>query len=90
MTRKFGERAAINAPIQGTASDIVKVAMIQVAAQVPLPMILQVHDELIFEGSDSELEKYRPLVQKIMEGISILKVPLKANAAIGKNWDEAH
>jgi DNA polymerase-1 len=88
--RKFGERAAINAPIQGTASDIVKMAMIEVSKKVDLPMILQVHDELIFEASDEHLRSSQALVKKIMEEVTVLKVPLKANAAIGNNWDEAH
>jgi DNA polymerase-1 len=88
--RKFGERAAINAPIQGTASDIVKMAMIEVAKKIDLPMILQVHDELIFEGTAEKLSENLPAVKKIMETVTLLKVPLKANAAIGDNWDEAH
>lgn len=90
MIKKFGERAAINAPIQGTASDIVKKAMIEVEAQVKLPMILQVHDELVFEASPAELEANVKKVVHIMENVAQLKVPLKANYAIGPNWDEAH
>jgi DNA polymerase-1 len=90
MIQKFGERAAINAPIQGTASDIVKKAMIEVAAQVPLDLILQVHDELIFEGTPTDIEKYRGQVVKIMESVAPLRVPLKVNSAVGPNWDEAH
>lgn len=90
MIRKFGERAAINAPIQGTAADIVKKAMIQVDRQTKLKMILQVHDELLFEGQQSELEQAKPEVVKIMESAFSLKVPLKVNANIGPNWDQAH
>lgn len=90
MIRKFGERAAINAPIQGTAADIVKKAMIQVDRQSKLKMILQVHDELLFEGEQSELEQAKPQVVKIMESAFSLKVPLKVNANIGPNWDQAH
>lgn len=90
MIRKFGERAAINAPIQGTAADIVKKAMIQVFAQVKSKMILQVHDELLFEGTVDLLEKEKPMIVKTMESAASLKVPLKVNAAIGPNWDQAH
>ncbi len=87
--QKFGERAAINAPIQGTAADIVKKAMIDVTAQVDTPMILQVHDELIFEDHIANLEKQKNQIVKIMESVIELKVPLKANSKIGLNWDAA-
>lgn len=90
MLKKFGERAAINAPIQGTASDLVKKAMIDIGHQVPVDMLLQVHDELIFEGTDEDLQKHVPALVKIMEQVMTLKVPLKVNYAIGNNWDEAH
>ncbi len=90
MIKKFGERAAINAPIQGTAADIVKMAMIKVAEKIRIPMILQVHDELIFEGSEDELRAHQSEICQLMAGVTTLKVPLKANAAIGDNWDEAH
>lgn len=86
--QKFGERAAINAPIQGTAADIVKKAMIQIAEQVPVPMILQVHDELIFEASPSEVDLYFQRIKNIMEQVLTIRVPLKVNGATGKNWDE--
>lgn len=88
--KKFGERAAINAPIQGTASDLVKKAMIEVFEKVPLRMILQVHDELIFEETEEKLNKHIPELVSIMENVAALKVPLKVNYAIGNNWDEAH
>lgn len=88
--RKFGERAAINAPIQGTASDIVKMAMVQVGKQVPLPMLLQVHDELIFEGTEEDIQKFQPRIVQLMENTVKLKVPLKVNSATGRNWDDAH
>ncbi len=88
--KKFGERAAINAPIQGTASDLVKKAMIEVAKQVPLTLLLQVHDELIFEGTEDEVQKYKPQVKQIMEQVAQLRVPLKVNMSVGPNWDEAH
>lgn len=88
--KKFGERAAINAPIQGTASDLVKKAMILVNEQIPLPMLLQVHDELIFEGPEDELRHWSPKILQVLESVATLSVPLKANLAIGENWDEAH
>lgn len=87
--QKFGERAAINAPIQGTAADIVKKAMIVIEREVPVPMLLQVHDELIFEGSEDEVKKWQPKIVSLMEEIIPLDVPLKANAAYGKDWDSA-
>lgn len=88
--RKFGERAAINAPIQGTAADLVKKAMIDLQGKIRSEILLQVHDELIFEGPEDLLREESPLIGKIMEGVAALRVPLKVNAAIGLNWDEAH
>ncbi|MGZ3772411.1 MAG: DNA polymerase I [Pseudobdellovibrionaceae bacterium] len=88
--KKFGERAAINAPIQGTASDLVKKAMIEVFEKIPLRMILQVHDELIFEETEENLNKHLTQLVSIMENVAALKVPLKVNYAIGNNWNEAH
>lgn len=90
MMKKAAERAAINAPIQGTASDLVKKAMIDIANNVNVAMLLQVHDELIFEGTEAELTAQIPEIVKIMEGAMQLSVPLKVNYAIGNNWDEAH
>lgn len=88
--KKFGERAAINAPIQGTAADLVKLAMIELDQKIKIPMLLQVHDELIFEGEEADLKAASTEIVKIMEGVVKLKVPLKVNFAIGKNWDTAH
>lgn len=88
--KSFGERAAINAPIQGTASDLIKKAMIEIAKDVQVPIILQVHDELIFEASRDHLERDQEKIRSIMENAMTLSVPLKVNLAIGKNWDEAH
>lgn len=88
--KKFGERAAINAPIQGTASDLVKKAMIEVFEKVPVRMLLQVHDELIFEETEANLQHHVPQLVSIMENVAKLRVPLKVNYAIGDNWDEAH
>jgi DNA polymerase-1 len=90
MVRKFGERAAVNAPIQGTASDLVKKAMIAVDGNVPAKMILQVHDELIFETDETQVESACVSIKNAMESINILKVPLNVNVGAGKNWDEAH
>lgn len=90
MLKKFGERAAINAPIQGTASDLVKKAMIEVHEKVPVRMLLQVHDELIFEDTEENLKKHTQELVTIMESVAQFKVPLKVNYAIGNNWDEAH
>lgn len=88
--RKAGERAAINAPIQGTASDLVKLAMIQVHQTLPVAMLLQVHDELVFEVADDEADAMMEDVRKVMENVHPLKVPLKVNVGRGKNWDDAH
>lgn len=90
MIRKFGERAAINAPIQGTASDIVKTAMIKVFEEIDIPLLLQVHDELIFECPEDEVDEQMENIKKIMSETTLLNVPLKVNGAFGKNWDEAH
>lgn len=90
MMKKFGERAAINAPIQGTASDLVKMAMIELCADLKVDMLLQVHDELIFEGTEEQIQAQLPWIVKTMENVVKLKVPLKVNYSIGDNWDEAH
>lgn len=93
--RNFGERAAINAPMQGTASDIVKKAMIDIFEKYQdksdsIKMILQVHDELVFEVAESKAEKYAKEVKDIMENVVKLKVPLKVNVSTGKTWFDAH
>lgn len=88
--QKFGERAAINAPMQGTASDIVKKSMIECAKKISLNLLLQVHDELIFEGTAEIIETEINSVTKTMESVAELSVPLKVNAAFGNNWDEIH
>ena len=79
MLKKFGERAAINAPIQGTAADLVKKAMIQLDQECPVPLLLQVHDELVFEAKPEVLEEWTPRIVEIMEHVMTLKVPLKVN-----------
>jgi DNA polymerase-1 len=93
--RGFAERAAINAPIQGGAADIIKRAMIRLpdalgAARLKARPLLQVHDELIFEVPKDEVEKTRAVVKKTMEGAAHLDVPLVVDTGVGDNWDEAH
>ncbi len=93
--RQFAERTAINTPIQGSAADLIKVAMIKVdkafkERNLESAMLLSVHDELIFEVPPDELNIVKKLVKKIMEGVWELKVPLKVNIACGENWAEAH
>ncbi|WP_416261293.1 DNA polymerase I [Gibbsiella quercinecans] len=96
MRRKGAERAAINAPMQGTAADIIKRAMIAVDAWLqdqdkPLVrMIMQVHDELVFEVHESAIEAASQQIRALMEGSMQLAVPLKVDVGVGKNWDEAH
>lgn len=94
MTREFGKRAAMNAPIQGSAADLIKIAMIKVdqamkQANVSSKMLLQIHDELIFLVPDHELEMMKSLVQNAMESAMELKVPLKASLSVGSSWYEA-
>lgn len=93
--RQLGERLAINSPIQGTAADIIKIAMIniwRVIRQKGLKtrMILQVHDELVFEVPEDEIGVVAKIVKDEMEGVIDLAVPLKIEMGIGKNWAEAH
>lgn len=90
MIKKFGERAAINAPIQGTASDLVRLAMIDISRSCKLDMLLQIHDELMFEGTTEAIEEDLKLIIYKMENVAKLKVPLKVNYSIGDNWDESH
>lgn len=90
MVKKFGERAAINAPIQGTASDLVKLAMIKVGDPEGAKMLLQVHDELVFEVESERADELCLEVGSKMERVAQLKVPLKVNTGAGPNWDEAH
>jgi len=95
IIRQAAERTAINTPIQGSAADLIKVAMIKVdealrEKKLESAMLLTVHDELVFEVPPAELDKVTGLIKEIMEGVWELKVPLKINIAKGKNWDEAH
>ena len=93
--RGFAERAAINAPIQGGAADIIKRAMVRLPdalgdAGLGAKMLLQVHDELIFEVPEAEVEETTAVVRSVMEGAAHLDVPLVVDAGTGMNWDEAH
>lgn len=97
--RAFNERAAINARLQGTAADIIRRAMIRMDdalanAKLSAQMLLQVHDELIFEVPDDEVSATLPVVQKVMEDAPFpavtLSVPLQVDARAANNWDEAH
>lgn len=94
--RKAAERAAINAPMQGTAADIIKYAMIQVDQWIAeqnnqdVIMVMQVHDELVFEIKASAVESAQAKIQQLMQDAAKLKVPLLVEAGVGENWDEAH
>jgi DNA polymerase-1 len=93
--RNAAERTAINAPMQGTAADIIKRAMIQVdhwirTEQPPVRMIMQVHDELVFEVADGAVDEASEHIKAIMQGAAELEVPLIVDTGIGDNWDEAH
>ncbi|WP_085246973.1 DNA polymerase I [Gilliamella mensalis] len=96
IERRGAERAAINAPMQGTAADIIKTAMIKVSEWIKsLPvgnirMVMQVHDELVFEVKEELAEQYRTQIKSIMENCYQLSVPLKVDVGMGDNWDEAH
>jgi DNA polymerase I-like protein with 3'-5' exonuclease and polymerase domains len=91
MVRKAGERIAVNSPIQGTAADIIKKAMIDISQKLNVEsqktkMILQVHDELVFEIPDKELKQFAEIVKKVMENAYKLDVPLTVELKSGKNW----
>ncbi|MDE0151384.1 MAG: DNA polymerase I [Bdellovibrionales bacterium] len=92
--KKFGERAAVNASIQGTASDLVKLAMVHLNASVWSRLLIQVHDELLFECPKEGVEYEKTSIQEIMEGEGVeelsLDIPLKVNIGSGSNWDEAY
>lgn len=94
--RKGAERAAINAPMQGTAADIIKMAMIKVDdwiaknASDDVTMMMQVHDELVFEIKEEKVEEHVATITALMENAATLNVPLVVEAGVGENWDEAH
>jgi len=95
--RKAGaERAAINAPMQGTAADLIKLAMIQVQqwiddnSDLKGQVIMQVHDELVFEVPDNEVEKFTKKIPQIMQNVTKLDIPLIVEINAGENWEKAH
>jgi DNA polymerase-1 len=95
VVRGFAERNAINAPIQGSAADLIKAAMIQIfkafeEKNLRSKMILQVHDELVFDVYQPELEVVKSIVKQKMEGAIQLRVPLLVEMGTGNNWLEAH
>ena len=95
MRRQASERTAINAPMQGTAADIIKLAMISVdrwifAEQLQCRMTMQVHDELVLEVPDNELDLVVLGLKQRMEGAAELRAPLVVDVGVGNNWNEAH
>ena len=94
-TRQGAERAAINAPMQGTAADIMKLAMISIhewlqRENVKAKMILQVHDEVILEVPEKDVSMVEKEISKLMQNAASLKVPLEVESGIADNWGEAH
>jgi DNA polymerase-1 len=95
VVRSGAERNAVNAPIQGSAADIIKIAMINIhkkliAENWKSKMLLQVHDELVFDVHNSELEKIQPMIKYEMENAFKMDVPLDIEIGLGKDWLEAH
>lgn len=95
VVRQFEERVAINMPIQGTAADMIKIAMINIHRElkkrkVKTKMVLQVHDELVFDIHKDEIDKLRPVIKNLMESALPLNVPVIAESGIGNNWLDAH
>jgi DNA polymerase-1 len=93
--RQYAERTAINAPMQGTAADIIKRAMITLhrwleESGAQARMIMQVHDELVFEVAEASIAEVQAVVVEQMEAAAELSVPLQVEAGVGKSWDEAH
>jgi len=93
--RQYAERTAINAPMQGTAADIIKRAMIAVddwigSAGLDIKLIMQVHDELVFEVHDAQIDHARAQIDRLMTDVAELDVPLVVDIGVGRNWDEAH
>jgi DNA polymerase-1 len=93
--RQYAERAAINAPMQGTAADLIKLAMLAVqrwirSSGVEVRMIMQVHDELVFEVAQADMARASDRIRRCMSEVSTLSVPLVVDIGVGDNWDEAH
>jgi DNA polymerase-1 len=94
QTRTLGERLAVNMVIQGTAADIIKLAMVRArdelrAAGLSTRLVLQIHDELLFEGPAEEVEAASPIVSREMEGAFVMDPPLEVDLGVGRNWLEA-
>jgi DNA polymerase-1 len=92
--RSFAERTAVNTPLQGTAADLIKLAMIRIdeiirSQKLATRMLLQVHDELVFESPLEEVEQVAKMVKREMEGVQKLDVPLVVDVGIGENWRDA-
>ena len=95
VVRQFEERVAINMPIQGSAADMIKLAMINIHAELEkrktkTKMVLQVHDELVFDAHKDEIDELRPLIKELMEKAMPLDVPIVADTGVGDNWLDAH
>jgi DNA polymerase-1 len=95
IRRQAAERAAINAPMQGTAADLIKLAMIAVqgwldASALNTKLIMQVHDELVLEVPEAELETVKARITDLMQSVHKLEVPLVVDVGVGDNWDKAH
>ena len=93
--RAGAERADINAPMQGTAADLIKLSMVKVqqvldAEKRGTKMIMQVHDELVFEVPENEIDWVKHEIPRLMAGVAQLKVPLLAEVGVGENWEKAH
>jgi len=90
--RNFAERTAVNTPLQGTAADIIKLAMIRIAEKLrgkQARMLLQVHDELVFEAPPEEVDDIRAMVKAEMENVRTLDVPMLVDVGVGDNWRDA-
>jgi len=95
MRRQGAERAAINAPMQGTAADLIKLSMIAVQSwleteNLQTQMLLQVHDELVLEVPPTEFELVKMQLRNLMTQVATLRVPLEVGVGVGNNWEEAH
>lgn len=93
--RQYGERVAANTPIQGSAADLCKLAMVNIARRfaergLATRLVLEIHDELVFEAPYDEVDTVRKLVRREMEGVCTLTVPLVVDVGVGDNWAEAH